>query len=66
MRKHVENLKILRVVTSQIPKARFVEVSSHKQKSLGRAELSPVNITITASCFTRWSDKDDSLIRVIF
>ena len=49
-------LEIGRILASQIPETGFVEVSSHEEKSLSRAELSPVNVAIATSFLVRWSD----------
>ena len=56
VREDAQLLEIGRVLASQIPEARFVEVSSHKEESLSGAELSPVDVAIATSLLVSWSD----------
>jgi hypothetical protein len=56
MRQHVHLFKIIGIVTSQIPKAGLVEVSSHEEKSLRRTELGPLDVSIPVSLLICWAD----------
>jgi len=61
VRKHSDNLRVDGFV-SKVPETRLVKVSTHEEKTLGWAELSPVDVSVAASRLWRTGKYDTLLV----